>query len=133
MTKLPSNRGFGLTLLLFIITIGIYGLYQIHVFAKETNIVCKEDNKKTSGLLVYILLSMVTLGIYAIVWECMWINRCKKYLQRNNKSEGFEVPMYLTLLIFGPVTLGITYLVVLSNTIYLQNVVNSTYNELNNL
>jgi len=134
MDKLSSNRGFWLTLLLSIITIGIYGWYLIHAFAKETNIACKDDNKKTSGLLVYILLSIVTLGIYAIVWECMWINRCNEYLRKNNKPEGLQVSTYiLTLFLLGWLTLGVMFLVVLCKTLYLQNSVNCTYNELNNL
>jgi len=134
MSKLPTNRGFWLALLFSIITIGIYALYQIHVFAKETNIACKEDNKKTSGLLVYILLSLVTLGVYTIIWECMWINRCNEYLRRNNKPEGLQVSTYiLTIFLLGPLTLGVMYLVIFCKTLYLQNAVNRTYNELNNL
>lgn len=74
MQKLTANRGFWLTLLLSIVTLGIYGLYLIYAFAKETNIACREDGKKTQGLVVYFLLSIITLGIYGIVWECMWIN-----------------------------------------------------------
>ena len=134
MNKLPTNRGFWLTLLLSIVTLGIYGWYLIYCMARETNIACKDDNKKTSGLLVLILLSLVTLGIYFIVWECMWISRCNEYLRRNNKPEGLQVSTYLlTLFLLGPLTLGIMYLVVFCKTLYLQNAVNRTYNELNNL
>ena len=134
MNKLVTNRGFWLTLLLSIVTLGIYGLYLIYSFARETNIACKEDNKKTTGLFLYLLLSLVTLGIYAIVWECMWINRCNEYLRKNNKPDGLQVSTYiLTLFLLGPLTIGIMYLVVFCKTLYLQNAVNRTYNELNNL
>ena len=134
MTKLVSNRGFWLTLLLSIVTLGFYGWYLIYAFARETNIACKEDNKKTTGLALYILLSIVTLGIYAIVWECMWINRCNEYLRKNNKPEGLQVSTYiLTIFLLGPLTLSIMYLVVFCKSLYLQNAVNRTYNELNNL
>jgi len=134
MSKLTTNRGFWLTLLLSIITFGIYGWYLIYAFAKETNIACKEDNKKTSGLIVFVLLSLVTFGIYGIVWYCMWINRCNEYLRKNNKPEGLQVSTYLlTLFLLGWLTIGIMYLVVFSKTLYLQNAVNRTYNELNNL
>ncbi|MCL2600004.1 MAG: DUF4234 domain-containing protein, partial [Treponema sp.] len=95
---------------------------------------CREDNRKTSGLLVFILLSLVTFGIYAIVWYCMWINRCNEYLRRNNKPDGLQVSTFiLAILLLGPITLGIMYLVVFCKTLYLQNAVNRTYNELNNL
>jgi len=134
MSKLTTNRGFWLTLLLSIITLGIYGWYLIYAFAKETNIACKDDNKKTTGLLLYILLSLVTLGIYSIVWTCMWINRCNEYLRRNNKPDGLQVSTYiLTLFLLGWLTLGIMFLVVFSKALYLQNAVNRTYNEINNL
>ena len=134
MDKLATGRGFWLTLLLSIVTLGIYGLYLIHAFARETNIACKEDNKKTTGLFLFILLSLVTFGIYGIVWFCMWLNRCNEYLRKNNKPEGLQVSTYiLTLFLLGPLTLGIMYLVVFCKTLYLQNAVNSTYNELNNL
>jgi uncharacterized membrane protein YjgN (DUF898 family) len=134
MTRLVSNRSFWLTLLLSIITLGIYGLYLIYAFARETNIACKGDNKKTTGLLLYILLSIVTLGIYAIIWNCMWITRCNDYLRKNRKPEGLQLSTYLlTIFLLGPITIGVMYFVVFAKMLYLQNAVNSTYNKLNNL
>jgi hypothetical protein len=134
MEKLTTNRGFWLALLLTIVTFGIYGLYLIHAFAKETNIACVEDGKRTQGLVVFILLTIITLGIYGIVWYCMWIGRCNNYLSKNHKPEGLQVSTYLlTLFLLGWLTLGIMYLVVYCKQLYLQNAVNSTYNEINNL
>ena len=134
MEKLTTNRGFWLTILLTIVTLGFYQWYLIHAFARETNLVCKDDGKKTSGLVVYILLTVITLGIYGIVWWCMWINRCNGDLSRNGKPEGLQVSTYLlTLFLLGWLTLGIMYLVVFCKQLYLQNAVNQTYNELNNL
>ena len=134
MSKLVTNRGFWLSLLLTIVTLGFYQWYLIYAFARETNIACKDDNKKTTGLVLYLLLSLVTLGIYAVVWECMWINRCNEYLRKNNKPDGLQVSTYLlTFFLLGWLTLGIMYLVVYCKQLYLQNAVNSTYNELNNL
>ena len=134
MNRLTTNRGFWLALLLLIVTFGIYGLYLIHAFAKETNIACREDGKTTQGLLVYFLLSLITFGIYGIVWQCMWINRCNAYLIRHGKPEGLQVSTYLlTLLLFGWLTFGIMYIVVFCKKLYLQNAVNRTYDHLNNL
>ena len=134
MTKLAENRGFWLTLLLSIVTFGIYGWYLIYSFARETNIACKDDNKKTTGLLLFVLLSIVTGGIYSIIWFCMWIDRCNVYLRKNNKPDGLQVATYiLTIFLLGWLTLGIMYLVVFCKTLYLQNAVNRTYNELNKL
>ena len=134
MNKLTANRGFWLALLLSIITLGFYGWYLIYAFAKETNIACKEDGKNTTGLFLFILFSIITIGIYAIVWYCMWINRCNLYLAKNGKPEGLQVSTYLlTIFLFGWLTLGIMYLVIFCKILYLQNAVNSTYNEINNL
>ena len=134
MNKLTTNRGFWLTNLLSIVTLGIYSLYLLHAFAKETNIACAEDGKRTNGLVVYLLLSFITLGIYSIVWNCQWIGRCNNYLSRHHKTEGLQVSTYLlTLFLFGWLTLGIMYIVVFCKQLYLQNEVNNTYNELNKL
>lgn len=134
MTKLETKRNFWLALLLTIVTFGIYGLYLIHAFAKETNIACVEDGKRTQGLVVFILLSIITLGIYGIVWYCKWIDRCNNYLIKHGKTEGLQVSTYiLTILLLGWLTLGIMHLVVYSKQLKLQNTVNSIYNELNYL
>ena len=134
MEKLTTNRGFWITFLLSIVTLGIYGFYLVYAFAKETNIACKDDGKKTQGLIVYILLSIVTFGIYAIVWQVMLINRRCIYLAKNNKPEGLQVSTYLlTIFLLGWLTLGIMYLVVFCKFLYQQNAVNALYNELNNL
>jgi hypothetical protein len=132
MQKLTTNRGFWLAWLLSIVTFGIYGMYLIYAFAKETNIACKSDGKNTTGLFLYIVFSILTLGIYSVVWDCMWINRCNAFLARNGKPEGLQMSTYLlTMFLLGPLTLGIMYIVVYCKKLYLQNAVNAAYNELN--
>lgn len=73
---LPTNRGFWKAFLLNLITLGIYNLYLVHCFAKETNIACAEDGRSTKGLVAYFFLGLITFGIYDIVWTCNWIDRC---------------------------------------------------------
>ena len=134
MDKLTTNRGFWLSTLLSIVTLGFYSLYLIHAFAKETNIACKDDNKHTQGAVAYIIFTILTFGIYSIVWQCNWITRCNNYLVRNNKPEGLQISTYLlTIFLLGVLTLGIMFFVVFCKQLYLQNEVNKTYNELNNL
>lgn len=128
---LCANRGFWKAFLLNLVTFGLYNWYLIHSFAKETNIACKDDGESTSGLVTYLLLNIVTLGIYGIVWTCKWINRCNRYLYKNGQIEGLSVSTYLlTIFIFGPLTLGIMYIVVFCKQLYLQNNVNRVHNEL---
>ena len=132
MNKLTTNRGFWLAWLLSMVTFGFYGWYLIHCFAKETNIACKDDGKNTTGLLLFITFSLLTFGIYSIVWYYNWINRCNAYLMKNNKPQGLQSSTFiLTIFLLGPITLGIMYIVVFCKMLYLQNAVNATYNELN--
>lgn len=108
MNKLTSDRKFWPTLLLTIVTLGFYQWYLIYAFAKETNIACKEDGKKTPGLTIYVLLSIITLGIYAIVWRCMWIKRCNSYLKQKGKPEGLQISTYLLMVLGYPLLYFIT-------------------------
>lgn len=127
---LTTNRGFWKAFFLNLITLGIYDMYLIYAFAKETNIACTSyDKRTTTGLFLYIVFNILTLGIYGIVWNCNWINRCNGYLRACGKEEGLSVSTYLlTCFIFGWLTLGIMYLVVYCKRMYLQNNVNETYN-----
>lgn len=131
MAKLTTNRGFWKNFLLSLITLGFYRWYLIHAFAKETNLACQGDGRNTPGLLVYVLLSIVTLGIYAIVWRAKWINRCNIYLIQNGKPQGVQSSTYVLTVFFGVFTLFILNLVVFCKILYLQNAVNRTYNEKN--
>ena len=131
MERLTTDRGFWWALLLSIVTLGFYGLYLIYAFARETNLACREDGKHTQGLLVCMLLSFITLGIYSIVWNVKLINRRCFFLARHGRPEGLQVTTYLlTLFIFGWLTLGIMYLVVFCKLMYQQNDVNRLHNEL---
>lgn len=125
---LNGDRSFGVTFLLCFITLGIYALYIIHAFAKETNIACAEDGRHTNGLLLYLLFSLLTLGIYPIFWTCNWISRCNSYLIDKDRPEGLQQYTYILSLLFGWLTFGILNIVVFAKMIYLQNDVNSTYN-----
>ena len=127
---LPSNRGFWKAFLLNIVTLGFYSWYLIYAFAKETNIACKGDGKKTTGLLLYLIFSLITLNIYAIIWNCKWISRCNTYLAVNNKPQGLQVSTYLIAYFLGPLTLFILNIIVFCKSLYLQNAVNATYNSL---
>ena len=70
-----KRRGVVSYLLLGIITGGIYSLWRVYVLARDVNTMCEGDGKKTSGLLAVFFLSLITFGIYAIVWEYKLGNR----------------------------------------------------------
>jgi len=130
METLNENRGLLVYILLQILTLGIYGLYLIYLQAKETNLACVDDMHHTRGLLGFLFFEVLTFGIYGIVWYCSWISRCNNYLTRNHQPQGLQISTYLlTLFIFGPLTIGVMYLVVRAKMLYLQNSVNRVYNQ----
>lgn len=129
---LPTSRGFIKAFLLNLVTLGFYNWYLIHCFAKETNIACAEDGRHTKGLLAYVLLNMITFGIYGIFWYCNWIGRCNSMLLRHQRPQGLQMSTYLlTTLLLGVLTFGIMFFVVYAKILYLQNGVNGLYNDLN--
>ncbi|WP_025725258.1 DUF4234 domain-containing protein [Acholeplasma granularum] len=128
MNNLSTNRGLLVYIFFSVITLGIYPLYIIHAFAKETNIACNNDGKRTSGLLKYILFSIITFGIYSIIWQVMLIERRKSYIETNGKINNITTLFFVLSLLFGWLTFGILTLIAYSKYINQQNIVNAIYN-----
>jgi hypothetical protein len=63
-----KKRGLASYILLSLITGGIYGWWRIHVLARDMNLMCAEDGKKTRGFLAFLFFGLITLGIYDFVW-----------------------------------------------------------------
>ncbi len=127
--KLVADRSFLIVWLLSAVTCGFYMWYLVHCMAKETNIVCEGDGRKTAELPMFILLSIVTCGIYSIVWYYSWLERCNAYLVKNNELEILSPTMYLLIvLLLGALTCGIMYIVMYVKIINTQNKVNAIYN-----
>lgn len=103
-----TNRSGFIAFLLNIVTIGIFGLIQIHQLAKELNETCKEDKQKTKGLLALILLNLITFGIYAIIWKFSVIGRMENKQRKHNVPVVLKPLTWLIVSLFlsGP-TLGI--------------------------
>ena len=102
MKRLKANRSWILVFLLTLVTLGIYSLYLIKVMARDTNIACSKDGKKTSGLLKYILLSLFTLGIYSIVWDYSILSRWKTLAENSGEQPKLSPNKYILLFLFGP-------------------------------
>lgn len=68
--QLKTNRGWFKTILLSIITCGIYAIIFHSSLGEDLNIVAsKRDGKKTMHFcLVYFLLSPITCGIASLIW-----------------------------------------------------------------
>lgn len=65
---MKTNRGLLVYILLNIVTCGIYGWYFIYALARDLNVVCEGDGKRTGGLLKFILLNFITCNIYSWIW-----------------------------------------------------------------
>ena len=82
---LPFQRKVWKIFLLNLLTFGIYGIFVGFAMAKETNIACAGDGKHTNGFWAVLGLSIITLGIYAIIWYVQWLNREATFLNNKNK------------------------------------------------
>ena len=91
VVQLKTNRGWLKTILLSIITFGIYGLVMYSGISNDINtIASRYDGKKTMHycLLVFII-TPITFGIGAIVWSHKISNRIGKELARRGINYSF--------------------------------------------
>jgi len=65
---MKTNRSMLVLILLTIVTFGIYPLFFWSGYARDMNIVCLGDNRHTRGVLARIVFSILTLGIYDLIW-----------------------------------------------------------------
>lgn len=63
-----KKRDFWITILLSIVTCGIYGIIFWYQYVEDVNTMCNGDGETTQNYIVVILLSMVTCGIYYYIW-----------------------------------------------------------------
>lgn len=86
--KLKTNRGLLKTILLSIITLGIYPLVLWSSVSSDINVIASRyDGKKTMHyLLLMFIVAPFTLGIGAIVWNHRLANRIGNELARRGIS-----------------------------------------------
>jgi hypothetical protein len=136
---LPFERKVWKIFLISLIPIfgSFYCFFLIFFMAKETNIACAEDGKHTLNFWGALGLSIITLGIYGLVWQYKWFNRESNYLKRHNQKPLLTGGQWLTFYILGIilsyVVVGIVFLIMIyCKQIWQHNRVNATYNEINN-
>ena len=111
---LRTNRSLIKTILLSLITFGIYGICVNYNCTEDLNTVATpHDGKKTMNyLLMLLILAPITLGIYGIVWQHKYCNRIGNELKRRGINYAFSAKTYwgwgiLGALIFvGPFVYG---------------------------
>ncbi len=130
---LKTDRSLVAYILLSIITCGIYSYYFLYCLARDVNIVCEGDGKKTPGLLPFILLSFVTCGFYALYWYYTLGNRlaanAPRY-QMNFQENGTTILLWY---LVGALLCGIGPYVAMHFLIRNTNSLCAAYNQYNGL
>lgn len=96
-----TNRLFWHTFIRSIVTIGVYPFCLIEIIAQSTNVACYKDGKRTWGFSSFLLLTVVTLGIFPIVWHCGVISRMQNYCAENDKTCPVSKKFYLCWTLVG--------------------------------
>ena len=97
MNKLKDNRNWFLVMILSFITLGLYGIYLMYVQIRDTNIACHGDGRKTAGIIKFLLLSIITFGIYALVWDIKLVSRWQNYSEMNGEKSKYPLILHVIL------------------------------------
>lgn len=111
---LISKRDIAVSVILSLITCGLYGLYWFIMMTDESNELVTE-NKTASGVLA-IVYTLITCGIYSIYWHYKMGKKMTEAGQKYGKVINDNSVLYLVLALFG---LGIV------NNCLIQNDLNS--------
>ncbi len=104
---IPSNRSLWRSLLFMIFTLFTHPIYQLNLIAQSTNIACKRDGKRTWGFIPMFLCSVLTLGIFYIIWHCQVINRHREFCRRNGETPVASAKFYALWTLLGlPILVG---------------------------
>lgn len=90
-----KERNIAVSIILTIVTCGIYGIYWLIVLNDELKHEAGEDNFTSGG--VVFLLSLVTCGIYSIYWSY----KMGEFVDKINKKESNTNILYLILSLIG--------------------------------
>jgi hypothetical protein len=83
-----------------ILSLCILGLLWLNTLTKRINAVCEGDGKKTAGVVKFLLLGIITFGIYNLLWLYMLGERLQDNARRYNLS--FKESGAMVLLWFVP-------------------------------
>ncbi|MBR2208113.1 MAG: DUF4234 domain-containing protein [Synergistaceae bacterium] len=105
---MKEDRSLLVLILLSIFTLGIYALFFWHGYARDMNIVCAGDGRKTRGIIAQVVFTIFTLGIYNLIWiygagDRIFFNCTKKNIP-NTVSGGNLLLWYIlgSFIVIGP-------------------------------
>jgi len=104
---------------LAMLSLCILGLLWLNTLTKKINAVCEGDGKKTAGAVKFLLLGIITFGIYNLLWLYMLGERLQDNAQRYNlsfKESGAVVLLWFVPGIFIMVGPFITLYIIIKNT-----------------
>lgn len=107
MRPIKDDRSFLKLLLLSIITLGIYEIWYLHHWTKDINTLCKDDGKNNEGVLLYILFTLVTCGLFPIFWWFKAADRLARAAVRESVAVDISGGKVLGFCILGMFTYGI--------------------------
>ena len=127
--QLKTNKGLLKTILLSIITFGIYPLVIMSVISNDINVVASRyDGKKTMHFcLLAFIVAPITLGIGAIVWYHRISNRIGDELKRRGIGYSFSAADFWLWNVLGSL-IAIGPLVYLYKMFKAVNLMNADYN-----
>ena len=106
-TPIKDDRSFIKLLLLSIVTFGIYELWYLHHWTKDINTLCKDDGKNNEGVLLYILFTFLTCGLFPVFWWFKAADRLSRAAVREGVAVDISGGKVLALCIVGMFTWGI--------------------------
>lgn len=105
-----QERNIAVSIILTIVTCGIYGIYWFIVITDEAKNEAKDENMMSGGL--SFILTLITCGIFGIYWAYK-MGKTLETAKNNNGLTGTDNSvLYLILEIFG---LGIINLAIMQN------------------
>ena len=125
----PTDRSLVKYIIFTILTCGIYSFFFIHHLARDVNIICEGDGKKTRGLGQYILLTFVTCGFYSLYWLYSIGNRLQETAPRYGKNFTENGTTILLWTLVGSLACGLGPYVAMHILITNTNSLAQSYNE----
>ena len=126
---MKENRSLLKLLVLTPLTAGIYGLWFWSKYAADMNVICNGDGKKTHGILFRLMMTVLTLGIYDLVWTYGVGNRIAENCRKQgipDDTTGGKLVLWNTL---GLLLAGIGPFISMYKMIHGINVLSMNYNK----
>ena len=128
--KLKTNKGLLKTILLSLITFGIYPLVVMSAVSSEINVVASRyDGKKTMHFcLLLFIVAPITFGIASLVWYHRISNRIGNELKRRGIAYSFSAADFWLWNVLGSL-IAVGPLVYMHKLFKAVNKMNAHYNE----